>query len=82
MVQCAAANATLGGMADTEYRVVPRPGGSASVEISEAGRAVGPTRNFDLLRAAYSWIDQDKERALTPPRSWWWPFKSHRKDRD
>jgi hypothetical protein len=69
-------------MTDTEYRVVPRPDGSASVETSQAGGAAVSTRNFPSLRAAYSWIDQDKERSLTPPRSWWWPFRSYRKGRD
>lgn len=68
-------------MVDTVYRVVPQPGGSADVELSNAGQAVGPTRNFSSLGRAYSWIDQDKERALKPPRRSWWPFRGRSKDR-
>ena len=68
--------ATLYGMSDTAYRVIQTPQGGYSVERTKPGQPPELTGDFGSRSAAYSWIDQDKERALAARR--WWHFLSQR----
>jgi hypothetical protein len=63
-------------MEDTAYRVIQTPQGGYSVERTKPGESPEVTGDFGSRSAAYSWIDQDKERTLAARR--WWHFLSQR----
>jgi hypothetical protein len=74
-------------MVDTEYCVIRQTGRDAKgfyVEVKKPGEPTRITDNFSTMDAAYSWIDQARERAqkrAEPPRRWW-HFSVRRRKRE
>jgi hypothetical protein len=75
-------NAILGGMEDTEYRVMLSGSDRYYVELTRQGESSCTTSDFATQSAAQDWIDQDRERDGASNRRWQvasqrWPWWLH-----